>query len=181
MATASIKRIPFDSKTSTAACRMSPPQEQDNSDSPSNTSELTTGKAEESDSRQRATKRQSLRIKTHEGMLLIVYPYAHVHPISQTTPAPTKPKRKRISQEQFQALSELFEQTDTPNYELREKLAHKLNMTNREVQVCIKKKKRLFVGLPYEVSCDPYLNCCVLTMCTILFKTRFGSKTAEPK
>ena len=49
--------------------------------------------------------------------------------------APAKPKRKRISQEQFQALSELFEQTDTPNYELREKLALKLNMTNREVQV----------------------------------------------
>ena len=49
--------------------------------------------------------------------------------------APAKPKRKRITQEQFQALSELFEQTDTPNYELREKLALKLNMTNREVQV----------------------------------------------
>ncbi|KAI9263333.1 homeobox domain-containing protein [Phascolomyces articulosus] len=68
--------------------------------------------------------RQSLRIKSHE--------------------APAKPKRKRISQEQFQALSELFEQTDTPNYELREKLALKLNMTNREVQVWFQNRRAKF-------------------------------------
>ncbi|KAI8147911.1 homeobox domain-containing protein [Fennellomyces sp. T-0311] len=76
------------------------------------------------DSRQQASKRQSLRIKSHE--------------------APAKPKRKRITQEQFQALSELFEQTDTPNYELREKLALKLNMTNREVQVWFQNRRAKF-------------------------------------
>ena len=46
-----------------------------------------------------------------------------------------KPKRKRISPEQFCLLTELFQQTDTPSHELREKLAKKLKMTNREVQV----------------------------------------------
>lgn len=46
-----------------------------------------------------------------------------------------KPKRKRISPDQFCLLSELFEQTDTPSHELRERLAKKLEMTNREVQV----------------------------------------------
>ncbi|KAI7855643.1 homeobox domain-containing protein [Circinella umbellata] len=79
-----------------------------------------------SSQKQQANKhnRQSLRIKSHE--------------------APAKPKRKRISQEQFQALSELFEQTDTPNYELREKLALKLNMTNREVQVWFQNRRAKF-------------------------------------
>ncbi|PHZ11152.1 uncharacterized protein RHIMIDRAFT_259021 [Rhizopus microsporus ATCC 52813] len=45
-----------------------------------------------------------------------------------------KPKRKRISPQQFHLLSESFKQTDTPNYDLREKLAKQLDMTNREVQ-----------------------------------------------
>lgn len=65
---------------------------------------------------------------------------AHILFLHHLQKAPSKPKRKRISQEQFQRLSELFEQTDTPNYELREKLAAELNMTNREVQVneCLK-------------------------------------------
>jgi hypothetical protein len=46
-----------------------------------------------------------------------------------------KPKRKRITPEQFCLLTELFQQTDTPSHDLRETLAKKLNMTNREVQV----------------------------------------------
>lgn len=58
-----------------------------------------------------------------------------------------KPRRKRISPEQFCLLTELFQQTDTPSHELRERLAKKLNMTNREVQV--------------------YKSCCVGGLCEI--------------
>src|SRR5947199_133823 len=43
---------------------------------------------------------------------------------------PPKVKRKRITQEQLQDLVAMFEQTDTPSYDVREKLAKKLNMTN---------------------------------------------------
>lgn len=50
-----------------------------------------------------------------------------------------KPKRKRISSEQLESLNELFQTTQTPTFELREKLAKKLNMTNREVQVINKR------------------------------------------
>jgi hypothetical protein len=46
-----------------------------------------------------------------------------------------KPRRKRITTDQLCLLSELFQQTDTPSHEVREKLACKLDMTNREVQV----------------------------------------------
>jgi hypothetical protein len=58
-----------------------------------------------------------------------------------------KPKRKRTSPEQFSLLSESFNKTDTPNYDLREKLAKQLDMTNREVQVSFK-------------SSDPFLVVC---------------------
>ncbi|CAG8480460.1 3774_t:CDS:2, partial [Cetraspora pellucida] len=43
---------------------------------------------------------------------------------------PPKVKRKRITQEQLADLVAMFEQTDTPSYDVREKLAKKLNMTN---------------------------------------------------
>lgn len=49
--------------------------------------------------------------------------------------SPHKPKRKRITPEQLECLTSLFEQTDTPSFEIREKLSAKLNMTNREIQV----------------------------------------------
>ncbi|CAO3649637.1 unnamed protein product [Mucor hiemalis] len=52
-----------------------------------------------------------------------------------------KPKRKRISPEQFCLLTELFQQTDTPSHEIRERLAKKLNMTNREVQVWFQNRR----------------------------------------
>ncbi|KAG0165768.1 Mix paired-like homeobox [Apophysomyces sp. BC1034] len=68
-------------------------------------------------------KRQSLRIKSHE-----------------VTPT-TKAKRKRITPEQFRRLSDLFERTDTPSYELREKVARELKMTNREVQVWFQNRR----------------------------------------
>ncbi|KAI9319903.1 hypothetical protein BX666DRAFT_1917258 [Dichotomocladium elegans] len=46
-----------------------------------------------------------------------------------------KAKRKRISPDQFRRLMDVFEETDTPSSEVREKLAHELGMTKREVQV----------------------------------------------
>ncbi|KAI9336468.1 homeobox domain-containing protein [Pilaira anomala] len=52
-----------------------------------------------------------------------------------------KPKRKRISPDQFCLLTELFQQTDTPSHELRERLAKKLEMTNREVQVWFQNRR----------------------------------------
>ncbi|KAG1132470.1 hypothetical protein G6F37_013407 [Rhizopus arrhizus] len=52
-----------------------------------------------------------------------------------------KPKRKRTSPEQFSLLSESFNKTDTPNYDLREKLAKQLDMTNREVQVWFQNRR----------------------------------------
>ncbi|ORX60236.1 Homeodomain-like protein [Hesseltinella vesiculosa] len=50
-------------------------------------------------------------------------------------------KRKRISPDQYQVLTECFQHTDTPNYELREKLSKELNMTNREVQVWFQNRR----------------------------------------
>ncbi|KAI8641850.1 hypothetical protein BD408DRAFT_483169 [Parasitella parasitica] len=52
-----------------------------------------------------------------------------------------KPKRKRITPYQFTILSDLFASTDTPNYQLRENTASKLNMTNREVQVWFQNRR----------------------------------------
>lgn len=48
-----------------------------------------------------------------------------------------RPKRKRITPEQLDALLGLFQQTDTPSYEQRERVAVHLGMSNREVQVII--------------------------------------------
>ncbi|CAO0803257.1 unnamed protein product [Mucor circinelloides] len=52
-----------------------------------------------------------------------------------------KPKRKRITPEQFCLLTELFQETDTPSHDIREALAKKLNMTNREVQVWFQNRR----------------------------------------
>ncbi|KAL9556550.1 hypothetical protein MBANPS3_001810 [Mucor bainieri] len=52
-----------------------------------------------------------------------------------------KPKRKRITPEQFCLLTELFQKTDTPSHDIREALAKKLNMTNREVQVWFQNRR----------------------------------------
>lgn len=46
-----------------------------------------------------------------------------------------RPKRKRIAPHQLEVLLHLFQQTDTPSYEQREKVAGHLGMSNREVQV----------------------------------------------
>jgi len=46
-----------------------------------------------------------------------------------------KPKRKKTTDEQLRQLVAVFEHTDTPGFDLREELAQKTGMTNREVQV----------------------------------------------
>lgn len=46
-----------------------------------------------------------------------------------------KPKRKRISPAQLEALAAAFALSDTPLYDVREELADRLGMSNREVQV----------------------------------------------
>lgn len=46
-----------------------------------------------------------------------------------------KPKRKRITPVQLETLAAAFAVSDTPLYDVREELAGRLGMTNREVQV----------------------------------------------
>ncbi|KAF9897536.1 hypothetical protein BX616_005395, partial [Lobosporangium transversale] len=50
-------------------------------------------------------------------------------------------KRKRITPEQLEDLVGLFEKTDTPSFEIRESLAKKLGMTNREIQVWFQNRR----------------------------------------
>ncbi|ORX90967.1 hypothetical protein K493DRAFT_54831 [Basidiobolus meristosporus CBS 931.73] len=52
-----------------------------------------------------------------------------------------KAKRKRITPEQLKELLAMFEQTDTPSFEVRESLSKKLNMTNREIQVWFQNRR----------------------------------------
>ncbi|CAO3660049.1 unnamed protein product [Rhizopus stolonifer] len=52
-----------------------------------------------------------------------------------------RPKRKRISTEQLNFLTNLFEQTTSPNHALREKLTKQLDMTNREIQVWFQNRR----------------------------------------
>jgi len=53
---------------------------------------------------------------------------------SPYSPAP-KPKRKKITADQFKALSEMFDVSSSPSYDVREALGIHLGMSNREVQV----------------------------------------------
>ncbi|KAJ1983100.1 hypothetical protein H4R33_004891 [Dimargaris cristalligena] len=55
--------------------------------------------------------------------------------------APVKPKRRKVSDEQLVLLVEVFDQTDTPNHEIRENLSKKLGMTNRDVQVWFQNRR----------------------------------------
>lgn len=54
-----------------------------------------------------------------------------------TKKSTTKAKRKRITPDQFAQLMALFEHNDTPSYEIRDKLAGKIGMSNREIQVIV--------------------------------------------
>ncbi|KAF9156488.1 hypothetical protein BGX21_004369 [Mortierella sp. AD011] len=59
----------------------------------------------------------------------------------QAAEQPKKAKRKRITPEQLEDLVGLFEKTDTPSFEIRESLAKKLGMTNREIQVWFQNRR----------------------------------------
>ncbi|BGP44889.1 hypothetical protein JCM10450v2_000704 [Rhodotorula kratochvilovae] len=52
-----------------------------------------------------------------------------------------KPKRKRISPEQLVSLVAVFETTDSPSYDVREKLGNETGMSNREVQVWFQNRR----------------------------------------
>ncbi|KAM0755770.1 hypothetical protein T439DRAFT_320480 [Meredithblackwellia eburnea MCA 4105] len=52
-----------------------------------------------------------------------------------------KPKRKRITPEQLEALTGLFEQTDSPSFDVRESMGARLGMSNREVQVWFQNRR----------------------------------------
>ncbi|CAM0138496.1 hypothetical protein VKS41_007111 [Umbelopsis sp. WA50703] len=53
----------------------------------------------------------------------------------------TKAKRKRITPDQFSQLMGLFEHNDTPSYEIRDKLASQIGMSNREIQVWFQNRR----------------------------------------
>ncbi|KAK9763090.1 hypothetical protein K7432_010562 [Basidiobolus ranarum] len=59
----------------------------------------------------------------------------------KSQPGQLKAKRKRITPEQLKELLAMFEQTDTPSFEVRESLSKKLNMTNREIQVWFQNRR----------------------------------------
>ncbi|GAA6001706.1 hypothetical protein JCM10207_002276 [Rhodosporidiobolus poonsookiae] len=52
-----------------------------------------------------------------------------------------RPKRKRITPEQLVELTGVFETTDSPSYDVRDKLGAKIGMTNREVQVWFQNRR----------------------------------------
>jgi Homeodomain len=62
----------------------------------------------------------------------------------------TKAKRKRITPDQFSQLMALFEHNDTPSYEIRDKLAGKIGMSNREIQVIPVPANMKFLVLVYR-------------------------------
>ncbi|KAK9762741.1 hypothetical protein K7432_011234 [Basidiobolus ranarum] len=56
-------------------------------------------------------------------------------------PGQSQAKRKKITPEQLEDLLAMFEKTDSPSFDIREKLAKKLNMTNREIQVWFQNRR----------------------------------------
>ncbi|KAI8642384.1 homeobox domain-containing protein [Parasitella parasitica] len=70
-----------------------------------------------------------------------------------------KPKRKRITPEQFCLLTELFQQTDTPSHDSREMLAKKLNMTNREVQVWFQNRRAKVNRIRLQEQEEQIMDC----------------------
>ncbi len=65
-----------------------------------------------------------------------------------------KPKRKKTTEEQLQQLLAVFQVTDTPGFDMREDLARKTGMTNREVQVCSMMFGANNLDLVSESSCQ---------------------------
>ncbi|KAI8881702.1 hypothetical protein K501DRAFT_222514, partial [Backusella circina FSU 941] len=82
----------------------------------------------------------------HHGKSIDLWYQNHrgVHQICNgdiVAPSLEKCKRKRILPYQYQCLVQCFEKTNSPNSEVREKLAIELNMTKREVQVWFQNRR----------------------------------------
>ncbi|KAJ1927402.1 hypothetical protein IWQ60_002952 [Tieghemiomyces parasiticus] len=78
--------------------------------------------------------------QTTAASLPTLAPVAHyTYPAVPGSPA--KPKRRKITEEQLKLLTEVFAQTDTPNYEIREDLSKRLHMTNRDIQVWFQNRR----------------------------------------
>ncbi|GAA5869746.1 hypothetical protein JCM1840_000578 [Sporobolomyces johnsonii] len=52
-----------------------------------------------------------------------------------------RPKRKRITPEQLVKLTAVFQMTESPSYDIRDRLGAELDMTNREVQVWFQNRR----------------------------------------
>ncbi|KAK9763013.1 hypothetical protein K7432_010697 [Basidiobolus ranarum] len=61
--------------------------------------------------------------------------------VNPQQPGQSHVKRKKISPEQLEDLLEIFEISNTPDFETREKLAKKLNMSNREIQIWFQNRR----------------------------------------
>ncbi|KAJ1968377.1 hypothetical protein H4R35_006446 [Dimargaris xerosporica] len=62
-------------------------------------------------------------------------------PLTNASGHSTKPKRRKTTTEQFNALIAVFKETDTPNYEARECLSKQLGMSVRDVQVWFQNRR----------------------------------------
>ncbi|KAJ1956257.1 hypothetical protein GGI12_005352 [Dipsacomyces acuminosporus] len=81
---------------------------------------------------------------SHTTCYILPNSYPHIVIKEPNTTEPKKGKRKRITPEQFKELTAVFEKTDTPTHDIREELAKKLSMTNREVQVWFQNRRAKF-------------------------------------
>lgn len=95
-----------------------------------NYSPISSGSSSPSDSNSVITEPSDLWNHSRTGM--------HQTNTGKITSALTKGKRKRILPYQYNRLMEIFQSTDTPSSEVRERLADELGMTKREVQVAVK-------------------------------------------
>ncbi|KAJ1913979.1 hypothetical protein H4219_004979 [Mycoemilia scoparia] len=69
-------------------------------------------------------------------------PSQHHQPTDHSQPISVKPKRKRASSKQLEALNRVFESTSFPSTETRHRLARELGMTPRTVQIWFQNRRQ---------------------------------------